>query len=130
MGADFTLAVPGPCGIRFSGPIDDRTPAALEEAIRTTKAGDCKKENDKYRRIVGDKAPPSIPLVPLTLQIVDSPGGDVVAAMQAGRILRRELAHTVVAIDSICASACVFMYLGGVYRTSFGKIGLHRPYPI
>jgi hypothetical protein len=126
--ANLTPGVPPPCGIRFSGPIDEKTPAALEAAIRKVKNGTCKKENDKYRRIVGDKTPASLPLVHVVLQIVDSPGGDLLAAMQAGRILRRELVDTVVTFNSACASACVFMYLGGVNRSSVGALGLHRPY--
>ena len=66
----------------------------------------------------------------IPLVVFDSPGGNLIAAMQIGEILRRSMAMTMVASDSTCASACVFAYLGGVSRTASenARIGLHRPY--
>ena len=58
----------------------------------------------------------------------NSPGGDVQAAIQIGRTIRLLKGHTVVARNSICASACVLSFLGGVTRVGEGRFGLHRPY--
>lgn len=61
--------------------------------------------------------------------VLDSPGGNVPAALEMGRILRESLAHTIVDRDGSCSSSCVFLLAGGVMRDLFlnGKIGLHRP---
>ncbi|MFZ3018509.1 MAG: hypothetical protein WA056_08655 [Gallionella sp.] len=68
------------------------------------------------------------PLVPVHL---NSPGGDIVAAMKMGEIIRQTGASTwVVGPRAICASACILVLAGGVDRLLFGdaKLGLHRPY--
>lgn len=61
---------------------------------------------------------------------LDSPGGDVVAALDLGRLLRSHAAWTHVRDDdgSVCYSACVLVLAGGVFRiASAGKVGIHRP---
>jgi hypothetical protein len=132
LAATATPGAPHPCAIRVTGPIDARTPAALEAAIRKEKAGPCKAEDAYFRRQIGTNMPAiALPLYQLVLQIIDSPGGDLMAAMEAGRIIRRELVNTVIPINATCASACVLMYLGGVTRrATFGRLGLHRPYSL
>ncbi len=64
----------------------------------------------------------------------DSPGGDVDAAMQVGRMLRRWKAGASVGKnpgqEGQCASACVLALLGGVTRQCDGAVGLHRPYSL
>jgi len=59
---------------------------------------------------------------------LDSPGGDLDAAMQVGRIIREQEGIVTVYNHAQCVSACVFVLLGGVDRFVFGTIGLHRPY--
>lgn len=60
--------------------------------------------------------------------LLDSPGGDVQAAMELGRILRRMNFNAWIFPDKLCASACVFVLAGAPYRTVGGKVGIHRPY--
>ena len=55
-------------------------------------------------------------------------GGDVDAAMELGRLLRKLRISTVVARDQLCLSSCVFAFMGGDRRTVAGRIGIHRPY--
>ncbi|MBS0337739.1 MAG: hypothetical protein JSS40_13145 [Proteobacteria bacterium] len=58
--------------------------------------------------------------------ILDSIGGDGLAAMEAGRVVRAARAHTFV--RGQCASACVFILAGGVVRGApEGAVAIHRP---
>jgi len=59
---------------------------------------------------------------------LDSPGGDVQAAIEIGRILRKENRDAVVDRNAVCASACVFALAGAPYRLVAGKVGIHRPF--
>ncbi len=58
---------------------------------------------------------------------LNSSGGDVDAAMQIGRIIRKYGA-TVQVGKMECYSSCALIYIAGTTRLSSGKIGLHRPY--
>ena len=55
-------------------------------------------------------------------------GGDVDAAMEVGRLLRRLGVSTYVAREDQCLSSCVFAFMGGDQRAVAGRIGIHRPY--
>ncbi len=55
-------------------------------------------------------------------------GGDVDAAMELGRLLRKLGVATLVAQGEQCLSSCVFAFMGGDQRTVAGRIGIHRPY--
>ena len=57
-----------------------------------------------------------------------SSGGEVEAAMELGRLLRRLGVSTLVAQGEQCLSSCVFAFMGGDRRTVAGRIGIHRPY--
>jgi ATP-dependent protease ClpP protease subunit len=57
-----------------------------------------------------------------------SNGGEVEAAMELGRLLRKLGVSTLVARDDQCMSSCVFAFMGGDRRTAAGRIGIHRPY--
>ena len=65
---------------------------------------------------------------------VDSPGGSLAAGLTMGRILndRDEIVSSDVAnqdgTEAICASACVFLYLGADFRylSNSGRIGVHQ----
>lgn len=60
--------------------------------------------------------------------IHDSPGGDVNAALDIGRWVREREGRISVTSDAYCHSSCALVYIGGVSRSNFGEIGLHRPY--
>jgi hypothetical protein len=57
-----------------------------------------------------------------------SDGGDMEAAMQIGRHLRKLGVFTKISQQDQCMSACVFAFMGGERRTVAGKLGIHRPY--
>jgi hypothetical protein len=57
-----------------------------------------------------------------------SNGGEVDAAMELGRLLRKLGVSTLVAGGDQCMSSCVFAFMGGDRRTVAGIIGIHRPY--
>lgn len=58
----------------------------------------------------------------------DSPGGDAYAGMAIGRWARAREAWITVIVDAQCLSSCALAFIGGVHRSNFGEIGLHRPY--
>ena len=59
---------------------------------------------------------------------LDSPGGDVFAAIRMGRSIRKYEALTVIPVPSKCYSSCALIFIAGVRRHNLGKLGLHRPY--
>jgi hypothetical protein len=70
---------------------------------------------------------------------LDSKGGDVIAAMQIGRLIRKYEATTLIGLDdedalrdplrdANCYSSCALIFIAGVLRLSLGQLGLHRPY--
>ena len=61
---------------------------------------------------------------------LNSTGGDLDAAMEIGRIIRRNNASVVVDHGSKCYSSCSLIYIAGVSRgvSGAGVVGLHRPY--
>jgi ATP-dependent protease ClpP protease subunit len=57
---------------------------------------------------------------------LDSPGGDGLAAIEAGRLIRTARAH--VFVRGRCSSACVFLLAAGVVRGAADlSVGIHRP---
>jgi hypothetical protein len=60
---------------------------------------------------------------------LDSPGGDVVEALEMGRAVDRHLAMTLVRPGHECVSACVFVLMAGAVHTPVdgAEIGVHRP---
>jgi hypothetical protein len=60
--------------------------------------------------------------------LLDSDGGDVLAAMRIGRLIRKLEGRTTVVARAKCHSACALIFIAGVERTNLGEIGLHRPY--
>lgn len=59
---------------------------------------------------------------------LNSPGGDVSAAMNIGRLLRRSNITALVDYNQVCVSACVLVLAGSTFRMIKGKVGIHRPY--
>lgn len=106
-GAESPLPVvtgPRVVGIGFTGPITAGDVERLRNAIA----------------LAGDESFPARIIV-----FFDSGGGDGLAAMQIGRMLRHARAH--VFVTKRCASACVFAYAGGVYRSALPEtLGIHR----
>jgi hypothetical protein len=100
---DVERAKNGFCFLRVLGEIDPQTPSQIQRLLTENRC-----RNGTF--------------------FIHSDGGDVIAAMEAGRIIRQVQGTTMVAIPDNCASACILMFLGGVNRTLHGRIGLHRPY--
>jgi hypothetical protein len=59
---------------------------------------------------------------------LDSPGGEVDAALKIGQIIRKNEWSVTVPGNSKCFSSCALIYIAGVWRMNVGLIGLHRPY--
>lgn len=61
---------------------------------------------------------------------IESPGGDVQAAMKLGRLLRKHEAsiYSRYSGRSVCASACIFVFAGAPKRSVAGQMLIHRPY--
>jgi hypothetical protein len=57
-----------------------------------------------------------------------SDGGDIDAAMELGRLLRKWGVFTHIGKNDQCFSACVFAFMGGERRSVAGRLGIHRPY--
>lgn len=62
--------------------------------------------------------------------LLNSAGGDVSSAMSIGRTIRKASLATAVHDGSVCASACIVILAGGVWRYAHdgARLGLHRPY--
>ena len=77
------------------------------------------------REALADTEPERFPAGAVLL--LDSRGGDGLAAMEIGRIARAARAH--VFVRNRCASACTFILAGGVLRGSGAEhaVGIHRP---
>jgi hypothetical protein len=59
---------------------------------------------------------------------VDSPGGELFATLEIGRIMRAEGASITVGRGASCISSCVFLLMGAIERhISGGRVGIHRP---
>ena len=56
-------------------------------------------------------------------------GGEVFAAMEIGRLLRRESAAIDIPPGAECSSACVFVLMGATSRrvARNARVGIHRP---
>ena len=69
--------------------------------------------------VTGDPLPAGL------IVLLDSPGGDGMAAMEIGRLLRASNAH--VFVTGQCASACIFVLAAGVVRGAASlSVGIHR----
>ena len=98
--APFFLETGDLSTLYLEGPIDARSPLAFSRALD---------ELTEVRTI-----------------ILSSPGGDVYSALLiASEIDRRGLA-TVIPHESICYSACSFLYLAGHRRETLGSLGVHQ----
>ena len=62
----------------------------------------------------------------LNAVVLNSPGGNGYAAMRIGEFLREKKLNTYVASGANCASACVYVLIGGVVRMAYGRVAVHR----
>lgn len=63
---------------------------------------------------------------PRAVLLLDTPGGDLLAALRMGRIARE--AQAVAVVSGRCASACLFILAGAVERYAADHaVGIHRP---
>lgn len=82
-----------------------------------------KKVLESIRNSIGNVSGDAIPAGLIVL--LDSPGGDGIAAMKIGEILRANKAH--VFVTGQCASACIFVLASGVVRAAPAyTVGIHR----
>lgn len=82
-----------------------------------------KKSLESVRQSIGNVSGDPLPAGLIVL--LDSPGGDGIAAMKIGEILRANKAH--VFVTGQCASACIFILASGVVRAAPAySIGIHR----
>jgi hypothetical protein len=63
---------------------------------------------------------------------LSSPGGNLLAGLRMGEIIRRHQLTTNVPKNSICASACGFAWLGGTKKSveEKGNVGFHASYVV
>lgn len=98
--------------VRLRGGIDRSRLRLFEEAVRW---------RDGARRALGRR---------IELHVdANTRGGEIFAAMEIGRLLRRESATLHVSRSAECSSACVFVLMGATARsvTPGGRVGIHRP---
>jgi hypothetical protein len=64
--------------------------------------------------------------------VLASQGGSVVPALEIGRAIRLKAFTTVVASNSLCASACALTWLAGTHRfmSANSHIGFHAAYRV
>lgn len=98
------------CSVRLKGEINSSTPSLLAAYY-----------NSLPKRCLGVRG--GLPFLQL-----NSNGGDIEAAMKAGEFVRKKKITTIVPFNATCASACIFVLVGGVHRIGFGNIGVHRPF--
>lgn len=107
----FEVVQAGPDVVRLRGEIDDTAPRVIEDAVQSGR------------------------IRPSGHIELDSPGGDVRAAMDIGRMLRRLDVYVEIPNEAVCASSCVLLYAAGTQRSFFrdagmanGPIIIHRPF--
>lgn len=67
---------------------------------------------------------------PVVRVFVDSKGGEVLAAVQLGQIIRSQAIEVWVDKSAECTSACILLLAGGVSRVAVpgARLGVHRPF--
>ena len=98
--------------VQLRGKIDHSRLVLLEHALERRNAA---------RRALGRD---------ITIHVdVDSAGGEVFAAMEIGRLLRRDQASISVGHGNACISACVLVLMGATARSiaADARVGIHRP---
>jgi len=65
--------------------------------------------------------------IKLNSVVLNSRGGNSHAAMEIGKIIRKENLNTYVGLKHRCASACVYVLSSGIIRMAYGEVAVHRP---
>jgi hypothetical protein len=107
-----TKALPCVLTVRLRGRIDRSRLALVKEALR---------RRNHAQSALGRR---------IELRIdADTHGGEVFAAMEIGRVLRRDSASIHVAPHAECSSACIYVLMGATTRTvaRTARVGIHRP---
>jgi hypothetical protein len=74
-----------------------------------------------YNRLVDDGYK-----LKLNAIVLNSQGGNSFAAMKIGEFVREKKLNTYVSSNANCASACVYVLIGGVVRMAYGRVAVHR----
>lgn len=92
--------------IKVVGEIQYEEEYSLEDAIETV-------QREKFN-------------LKLNAVVLNTRGGNVDAALKMGRLIRKHGLNTYLAPNSECASACIFLMIGGLNRMAFGELSVHR----
>nr|WP_281406614.1 ATP-dependent Clp protease proteolytic subunit [Rhizobium sp. P44RR-XXIV] len=98
--APFSISPVWPLAIRLDGPIDSRS--ALS-----------------FRRMLA--ANPNVKIL-----VLNSPGGDVQNGLLIADDVYTKGMSTVIPSDSVCASACAYVFFAGRNRIVQGRLGVHQ----
>ena len=104
----------------FGGKVECPFAIWLSGEIASSTVSEVKELLDRRRTWIGGEHENSF--------YIDSPGGNVAAAMAIGRMIRKERLTVLVWKGQQCLSACVMVLAGGAHRGFYGKIGIHRPF--
>jgi hypothetical protein len=116
---------------KYSNPSDlayARAPAGGAEEVRVFLSGAITREDVVSARVMASLLKSGKQKIAGNTMWLASNGGDIDAAMDLGRLLRRMGVFTLVGKDDLCLSACVFAFMGGERRRVVGRLGIHRPY--
>ena len=58
--------------------------------------------------------------------VLNTRGGSTSAAMEIGKIIRKEKLNTYVGPKHVCASACIYVLSSGIIRMAYGDVSVHR----
>lgn len=122
------LPSPGYTNVRYV-PASQQPTGHLSDLAHIEIYGEITKDDIDEVMTLVEKMRVSDPMRHTVPVFLNSPGGDLVAAMEIGNILRRSHAWTIVSNYRECSSACIFILASGVQRNAFNgaKLGLHRP---
>lgn len=103
-------------------------PAAPAEEVRVFLVGDITRADVDSAEVLMGLVQSGKQKIAGNMLWLASNGGDIDAAMDLGRLLRKRGILTYVARADQCFSACVFAFMGGERRGVAGRLGIHRPY--
>ncbi len=127
-GLNVSVQVVAPAGSAVEKSVSNmtsepRSPQQGQVVVMAIKGQISKKVLESVRGSISNVSGDPIPAGLIVL--LDSPGGDGVAAMRIGEILRANRAH--VFVTGQCASACIFILASGVVRGAPAyTVGIHR----
>jgi hypothetical protein len=116
---------------KYSNPSDiayTRAPAGGAEEVRVFLSGAISREDVVGAAVMAGLIRSGKQKIAGNTMWLASQGGDIDAAMDLGRMMRRMGVFTLVAKDDQCLSACVFAFMGGERRVVAGRLGIHRPF--